>query len=1097
MNNKFSVKKSVTGIMIAASLFAGIKKTVDATNNKIIDITTNKRPRNTVQPNFSQKDIFVYPKELISTLSSRPEEPTEIMIQQAKWLYKKNYLPTPEYHLTPKQVQYLTNLRIRNHPIPHMVLVDGVEDYENVRYMKSKFNDLCLTEWIGEQKRMKINSEQVDNLFAQPGKKVWTITHDLIKLWFFSPTETFDEPEHYSKLEKDSIIVPHYHHTLQQATQSEAGDMIILRNAASGNLKKTVPEWQQNGTHVVYPHGIQIQTFLWSQIGINSSSLAKYTSNDEKKAFLIYTLMKVESDGQTRAPKTNMIWPADEQIERIKFLLQHYPDLLKIDYIITDDKKVIVNFTGVFVTHGYDNKLTAQFLFELIAYNGWKINASDSKDPAGWGRFLMTQILRAGQSAQKFQHYNSLSPLYKPIYEKRDSIFPIQSLSTPAKDRFVLYPHIILRKDVDRNENDIIDDKSINGKKDKRMDEIIQDMTEEYFRMTYNKFRGMSVSDFITYKTNSPQRTKDREHLNKEIKPYIKEYLEINGWDNIPIHTTIAIPNISNEKVRETIDKTYSIYTDLVYNKFEPESQHKYYDYLHTEIQNKSLPQFIQTHPIIKHPFVDGETKLSLAKRIVDLYDDMMSKEYPNTYHKIWLSTPDQLKQIYSYIKDAIQLPKKLQRWKEAVIYIPNAIKWLKEYVHFRDILFSPQLKDIPAKDIWLSDDIATKLEIHPTIRIGVKHILPRESYNADLLNIANTRTLWKMIGESVGMDNKNNPLSKIIYYIESEWLWQIRIENNYLGYNETINLIKNAALQIQKAAKDFWISESDQQTLTKIITLCNITIQKNDKHTKDEFERSKTDLKKLLSNIISIHNSPTDIWGLLTIKIIAQTIEWNLRRYWNVLNNSLQWNTLNAEEVSFLQNFVLKAHQFGQSDSDKAFKIYMSTFLISRGAIYNDLSQSEKEAFFKSIAQLHNIIKKDPFRNSLKWVVKNIIWEKDRNNRWYSDLLWILNTNLQDSKNTYIAEIITYLKHKDLGIIPHYNKFKNIHHKPWSTVDDLPEWIYITGQITDQDKRPMLQEFNAYINHTLEIKDWQSALYLFIISLLGSLYYKKQDDIT
>jgi hypothetical protein len=182
MNNKLSVKKSVTGVMIAASLFAGIKKTVDATNSKIIDLTTNTRPANTVQPNFGQKDIFVYPKELVSTLSSRPEEPTTTMIKQSESLYKKNYLPTPGYHLTSKQVQYLTNLRIRNHPIPHMVLVDGVEDYENARYMKSKFNDLCLTEWIGEQKRMKINSKQVDSLFAQPGKKVWTITHDLTKL---------------------------------------------------------------------------------------------------------------------------------------------------------------------------------------------------------------------------------------------------------------------------------------------------------------------------------------------------------------------------------------------------------------------------------------------------------------------------------------------------------------------------------------------------------------------------------------------------------------------------------------------------------------------------------------------------------------------------------------------------------------------------------------------------------------------------------------------------------------------------------------------------------------------------------------------------
>jgi hypothetical protein len=141
----------------------------------------------------------------------------------------------------------------------------------------------------------------------------------------------------------------------------------------------------------------------------------------------------------------------------------------------------------------------------------------------------MTQVLRAGQSAQKFQHYDSLSPLYKTIYQTRDSIFPIQSLSTLAKDRFILYAHIILRQDVDRNKNGAIDDQTINGKKDKRMGEIIQDMTEEYFRITYNKYRGMSISDFIEYKTNNPQRTKDFKHLNKDIKPYIKKYLEISG----------------------------------------------------------------------------------------------------------------------------------------------------------------------------------------------------------------------------------------------------------------------------------------------------------------------------------------------------------------------------------------------------------------------------------------------------------------------------------------------------------------------------------------------------------------------------------------
>lgn len=1088
MIKKSHIKNTITGTVVAVSLLAGIKKTVDATRNNIIDLTTNTRPDNTIQPDFSQEDIFVYPKDLITTLSSFPTQPTTSMIQRADNNYKKNHLPTPDYHLQDNELQYLTNLRIRNHPIPHMVLVSGIEDYRNASSMKAKHNDLCLTAWTGENKRMNINSKAVNDLLWTKGKKVWIITHDLERLWYHSLISTTDQPSYYTSLKQTKIMPAHYHNILKQAQYSKAGDMLIFRNAASGNLSKTIPEWQQHGTHVAFSHGVQQQDLLWSQIGISIDELNHYPSDIDKQAFLIYKLMTIETkDHITRAPKKNMIWPKDEQIARIKSLLQTYPELLKVHYTISNDM-IIISYKGIFVTHGYDNKLTAQFLLELIAYNWWTINTKATNSSAGWGRFLMTNAFRAWSKAQKFEHYNTLSPLYQTIYDFSKKFLSPESLDISHEDRSVLYPHIIHFDDVDRNRNRIID------KYDKTVSELLDDMTEEYFRITYDNFRGMSVKEFLAYKDNHDQRTKDQDYLNTQVRPYIKKYLEmLRIIQNVPIHTTIPIPNLHNPKVKEAIQQAHPQYIDLMYRTFEPASQQKYYDYLHKQIQHHTISNFIQEHAVIKHPFVLGETELHTTQRIIDLYDDMMSKTYPDIYTKIWISSNEQIKHIYAYIQHGIQLPSKIQHWKQATIYLPHVIQWLHSYIQYRDKLFSNQLRELPAHDIGLSDNIATHLDIHPTTRNLTKHILPRESYNTWLFNIANHRTIFKMIGESLGMDNKDNLLSRF-YYIQSEWPLQIRIEDNYLWYNETIQIIKQAALQVKKSSHEFSINISDQKTIDEIIQLCTTTITKNNKLTQNEFEHSRKELKKLLSQNISINNNLTDIGSLLSIKIVAQTIEWHLRRYGNALYNTIEWKNLNAEEVNFLQQFVLKAHQFWQSDADKAFKVYMSTFLISRGAKYDYLSQNDKENFFNTIAQLSTIIKKDPKRDSLKWIAKNIAWEKDRNKQRYTDLVQYLDQNIQDTDNTYIIEIMTYLHHQDINNIPHYNERRTTYYNPWSTTIDLPHWIHLAWHITDKSKRPMLQEFNTYINQSPSSKDKQSAVYRFIISLLWAMYYYKNN---
>jgi peptide deformylase len=75
--------------------------------------------------------------------------------------------------------------------------------------------------------------------------------------------------------------------------------------------------------------------------------------------------------------------------------------------------------------------------------------------------------------------------------------------------------------DIDTNHNRVID------KPDKSVAEILDDMTDEYYRINYNNGIGMSSADFTLLRQDTTRRQPIKNHINKTIRPYIKKFLEM------------------------------------------------------------------------------------------------------------------------------------------------------------------------------------------------------------------------------------------------------------------------------------------------------------------------------------------------------------------------------------------------------------------------------------------------------------------------------------------------------------------------------------------------------------------------------------------
>jgi len=996
-----------------------------ASTKKIIDHLQSEHYQNltlhTLKIDSPQTEFITDPqvfttqsKDFFSQLDTQPFQ--ENKIKTALNNYRKNYLPRPDYHINPEDLSQLTTKRIESNPVPRVLMINWIDDYANKNRIRNHIEDACLTHTTGELLRMKIRWNSMYAILWQTGKKVRNFTQQLEQIWWKSLSWSRDNLSLFEELHHTKNAPDHYIKLIQNAQHSKAGDIFVFRNAASWNIPIAKREGGKNATHIAFSHWVVQQVFSLSQLGLSSNTIPNLKDYNGK-AEMIYRLMTYQGttrDGKhlSRRYHWDMIGEKTVQIERIKNLITEFPELLEVSQ---DDTSQDIIFNGTFITHDYHGNLEVQFLCELLAANGHNSNAKHpnpiSKNSCvSWGQFLMTDGFRTWDEALKFNKYSWLSPLYEEIYKLRWKLI--------QNDK-VLYTHIVKFDEVDHNNNNKID------KHDKSTGEILNDMMEEYFRITYDNGIGMTSNDFTNYK-KSNQREEDKLYLSSQIKPYIKIYLEMLGIiDNLPIHTSIPIPYLS-EKNKIRIMEQYQSYKTLMYDQFDKASQQRYQDYIIKQLKSTTL-QGLQQQPIIVYPFTTGEgwDEIAITKSIVGYIDTLIEhnpQRFKNKSTQFWDLNRKELNEIYKIIQDDILLPWKMERGKKAFINLPKVLLDIVPYLEFRNKLLTSTLNSIDEEVIGISDETAEILKIHPAIRDIQKQRIIRESWvRLSWINIADKRTLGKMIGEKIGMDHTGSPVNKI-YSLQSEWILQLRIDDNYLNSNDEIWLIIQTARHIKANEKALSLSRSNQKRLQRIISQAYLTKRTNKPESITEFTEQKKKLKNMLSDLIELKpnaRSDKSIGSLFILKLDSYTTESFLMRYGKILQNSLWTKTINAEEISFLQQFTVKACQLGQNDADKAFKIYISSFLISRWAIYEKISMDSKKLFYNELKKLHSYRKEESAN-----IFKKSLWIEQSSSQWYKDFVNWVDQKLWSKSNGYIQEILEYLHStQDLSIIniPHY----------------------------------------------------------------------------
>ena len=1070
------LKKYLTIAMVVwLPLINGLKKTIDYTKNETYKtLSLHNYSTKELKTDFSINPS-VLNKKVKDNLNIKKTTGFETIHADNEYL--KHYLPPPHYHLDSNALEQATQNRIENSVIPRFKMVNGVDDYKNRDRIKKNITDACLTHVFWEILRMKILSKDTYKILWEPGKKVWTTIDNL---GWESLTTTTDKISYFDTLEKTLVVPEHYINILKEAQNSKAGDILVFRNATSNNLKNARKEGWKNGTHAAFSHGRIKQKFNIDELWIWKAELNQYKNDIEKKAFCIYKLMTFKSWELSRIQHYSMIGNEKAEIERIKNLLNEYPKLLDVYW---EEKSNTVSFEWTFITHDLHQILEAHFLFELTALNKNTINPKCENSSASWWRFLLTGAFRPKEENLKFFHYTKLSPLYNDIYNFRKELI---------KKEKILYTHIVHFDDVDKNKNNKID------KYDKTVWEILDDMTEEYYRITYNNI-WVSSDEFKKIK-NQKEWNKTWWNLEKDIRPYLKIYLEMLGvMDNLPIHTSIPIPSLSEEN-KKWIIKHYKLYKLLMYKKFDTASQDIYTEYIKEKLKTISLNEF-KSNPIVIYPFIKGDDPISLTKQITS-YIDIIIKNHPdrvaNTETNFWELSKDELSEIYKLIKSDIILPERLERGQKAYINLPKVLLNVTSYLEFKNKLLTSTINSIDEDIIGISDQTAKNLWIHPTIRSLQKQKIIRESgIDISRRNLADIRTLGKMTMEKIWLDDKewvllrNSSRLKKNVYINSEGILQIRIEDNYLNNNDEIKLIEKSAIAIKDNATILWLEQQQVEKLNQLLKQLIITKDINSPETKNQFDIERNKLKSLLSEIIKLSpwaRNSNDLWSLLIIKLDSYATEDFILRYWRIVQKSLWINELNSEEVSFIQQFTLKAHQLWQVDADKAFKIYMSTFLISRWAMYNKIDSQDKTKFYSILKNLNSYRKKESSN-----ILKRILWKKENNSQRYKEFIENINIALHSNENKYLEEIKSYLNNnKNITelIIPHYSDRRNTKLGPNGGVfEDNESWIYINRRIFEREE---LKELNKYIINIEKNNNLWSAWIWFIFSILWYIWIKK-----
>ncbi len=684
-----------------------------------------------------------------------------------------------------------------------------------------------------------------------------------------------------------------------------------------------------------------------------------------------------------------------------------------------------------------------RYLFEMIAYNNGRSHEAGvikNKTAIGNNQFLLTNAFQP--SVDKFDNYAKLSPTYDQIRTLQDTF-----IATARQDITT----------------------SITFTQPYALPQIIDQMIEQY----YITQKGIGKEYFYdNYKKNYPDhRQKEKIKLEQEIKSHLQNYLELMGITaNTPLNIAILLPNVRNPNIQSLIKETILEYRKLTYEGMEQESQDYYYRTIEQEIQNTTAQEFIQTHSTIQHPWTTHETHTNLTTRIINIYNTFMTKHYP------WfvpLNSNDfyEVERIWIHIQDHITIndnKKEIKRWQQATVDLQAVFKSLSSYTELKSQLLSLQIKDVPASYLWLPDRMATNLDIHPAIRSFIKHIIIRESHTVWRTDIAQTRTYGKMMIEHLWWD--------IFDIITSEGAPQLRIKTNYLNDNHNLNTIIISAQTLIRNANQIGLSQSDIKKCNNIITLARITKTFNTENTKAEFEESRDKLKSLLSRIIDLSPSwrydDTDLWLNLAIKLISYPTENHLRYYGKTLQQANQWLPLNKQEVSFIHQHVIKTNQLWLTGWSQAFKTIITTYLLSRMTEEWMIHENQRDWYYDIISQLHEIMKKDPKKHSIKrW-----LWEKIQNEQRYHDLMTqITNHHNTQPKNPYLSDIVNYLQtNNHIEDIPHYRMLKQ-------------KWWFVTEHLFDPEKREEIKEITTYVNEIPESKHGTSALYRYLIFVLST----------
>jgi hypothetical protein len=72
--------------------------------------------------------------------------------------------------------------------------------------------------------------------------------------------------------------------------------------------------------------------------------------------------------------------------------------------------------------------------------------------------------------------------------------------------------------------------------------------------------------------------------------------------DNLPVHTTIPMPHLTEEN-KKWIQDMHGIYSELLYDKFDHRSQEKYTTYVTDKLKTMSIED-IQKDPYIVYPLI-------------------------------------------------------------------------------------------------------------------------------------------------------------------------------------------------------------------------------------------------------------------------------------------------------------------------------------------------------------------------------------------------------------------------------------------------------------------------------------------------------------